>query len=44
MGRDADGRPYYAMRFICGDGFNVTIDQFHADESLKKNPGRRSFA
>jgi serine/threonine protein kinase len=44
MGRYTDGRPYYAMRFICGDGFNEAIDQFHADEDLKNNPGRRSLA
>jgi tetratricopeptide (TPR) repeat protein/tRNA A-37 threonylcarbamoyl transferase component Bud32 len=44
MGRYADGRPYYAMRFIRGDGFNEAIDQFHADQTLKQNPGRRSLA
>jgi tetratricopeptide (TPR) repeat protein len=43
MGCYADGRPYYAMRFICGDGFNNAIDGFHADETLKQNPGRRSL-
>jgi serine/threonine protein kinase/tetratricopeptide (TPR) repeat protein len=45
MGRYADGRPYYAMRFICGDGFNEAIEQFHADlgrvESAKADEGHR---
>jgi tetratricopeptide (TPR) repeat protein len=43
MGTDAAGRPYYAMRFIRGDGLNEAIDRFHADASLKANPGRRSL-
>ena len=43
MGTYADGRPYYAMRFIRGDGLSEAIDHFHADETLQKNPGRRSL-
>jgi tetratricopeptide (TPR) repeat protein/tRNA A-37 threonylcarbamoyl transferase component Bud32 len=43
LGMDKDGRPYYAMRFIRGDSLNQSIDQFHADTALHKNPGRRSL-
>ena len=37
------GRPYYAMRFIRGDSLKDAIGRFHDDESLKKDPGRRSL-
>ncbi len=43
LGTYDDGRPYYAMRFIKGDSLKEAIEHFHADESLKKNPGRRSL-
>ncbi len=43
LGHYADGRPYYAMRFIRGDSLKEAIDGFHADESLKKDTGRRSL-
>jgi serine/threonine-protein kinase len=43
LGSYTDGRPYYAMRFIRGDSLKEAIDQFHADESLKTAPGRRSL-
>ncbi len=43
LGTYGDGRPYYAMRFIRGDSLKEAIDQFHADEALKKEPGRRSL-
>jgi serine/threonine-protein kinase len=43
LGRYADGRPYYAMRFIRGDSLKEAIERFHADASLKNNPGRRSL-
>jgi eukaryotic-like serine/threonine-protein kinase len=29
LGRNADGRPYYAMRFIQGESFSVAIRRFH---------------
>ena len=29
LGRNADGRPYYAMRFIRGESFSVAIKRFH---------------
>ncbi len=43
LGTYADGRPYYAMRFIRGDSFKEAVDRFHADEALKNDPGRRSL-
>ncbi len=43
LGSYGDGRPYYAMRFIKGDSLKEAIEQFHADEGLKTNPGRRSL-
>jgi serine/threonine-protein kinase len=42
LGTYEDGRPYYAMRFIRGDSLKEAIDQFHNDDALKKDPGRRS--
>ncbi len=29
LGRDADGRPYYAMRFIRGESLSAAIKRFH---------------
>ncbi len=43
LGTYADGRPYYAMRFIQGDSLKEAIERFHADEALKTDPGRRSL-
>ncbi len=43
LGMDADGHPYYAMRFIKGDSLREAINQFHQDEALNKEPGRRSL-
>src|SRR5262245_38589183 len=43
LGTYADGRPFYAMRFIKGDNLKEAADRFHADESLRSNPGRRSL-
>src|SRR6516164_8090701 len=43
LGTYGDGRPYYAMRFIRGDSLKEAIARFHADETLKKDPGRRSL-
>jgi eukaryotic-like serine/threonine-protein kinase len=43
LGADARGRPYYAMRFIKGDSLKTAIVQFHADQSLRHDPGRRSL-
>ncbi len=43
LGSYGDGRPYYAMRFIKGDSLKEAIDRFHADETLKNDPGRRAL-
>jgi tetratricopeptide (TPR) repeat protein/tRNA A-37 threonylcarbamoyl transferase component Bud32 len=43
LGTDDGGRPFYAMRFIKGDTLKETIDRFHADETLRRDPGRRSL-
>ncbi len=43
LGTYADGRPYYAMRFIRGDSLKEAVDRFHADELQKRDPGRRSL-
>jgi serine/threonine-protein kinase len=43
LGTYADGRPFYAMRFIRGDSLKDAIEQFHADPALKKNCGRHSL-
>ncbi len=31
LGRSADGRPYYAMRFIRGESYSVAIKRFHEE-------------
>jgi eukaryotic-like serine/threonine-protein kinase len=43
LGTYADGRPYYAMRFIRGESLKEAIDRFHKDEGLKKESGRRTL-
>ena len=43
LGTYADGRPYYAMRFVRGSSLKETIDAFHADEGLHRDPGRQSL-
>jgi serine/threonine-protein kinase len=43
LGTYADGRPYYAMRFIKGDCLKDAVARFHADPTLKANPGWRSL-
>jgi serine/threonine-protein kinase len=43
LGSYADGRPYYAMRFIKGDSLKEAIDRFHKDVALKSEPGNRSL-
>ena len=44
LGHDPSGRPFYAMRFIEGDSLHDAIKRFHADESLKSDPGARTLA
>ena len=43
VGTTPGGRPYYAMRFIKGDSLKEAIKRFHADATLKNEPGRRSL-
>src|SRR6266542_1936645 len=43
LGVYADGRPFYAMRFIRGDSLKDAIARFHADESLARDPGKRGL-
>jgi len=43
LGTHADGRPFYAMRFIKGDSLRHAIDRFHTEASLKADPGKRAL-
>ena len=43
LGTYADGRPFYAMRFVGGDSLKEAIARFHEDDMLKRDPGRRSL-
>ncbi|MFO0889984.1 MAG: serine/threonine-protein kinase [Isosphaeraceae bacterium] len=43
LGTYADGRPFYAMRFIKGDSLKVAIAAYHGDEAMKRDPARRSL-
>ncbi len=43
LGTYGDGRPYYAMRFVRGDSLKEASERFHADETLQRDPGRRSL-
>jgi serine/threonine-protein kinase len=43
LGAYPDGRPYYAMRFIRGESLKEAIALFHADETSRGDPGRRSL-
>jgi serine/threonine-protein kinase len=44
LGRDASGRPYYAMRFIRGDSLKQAIAQFHAMDGPGRDLGERALA
>jgi serine/threonine protein kinase len=45
LGTDDEGRPFYAMRFVRGIGFDKAIRDFHqADEDPSRNPEERSLA
>ncbi len=43
LGTYADGRPYYAMRFIKGDSLKKAIDRYHASAVATQGPGPRSL-
>jgi serine/threonine protein kinase len=44
LGQYADGRPFYAMRFIKGDNLKETIKRFHQADRPDRDPGERSLA
>src|SRR5262249_19885629 len=44
MGTYGGGRPYYAMRVICGDSLKQAIDRFHADEPSQREVRPRALA
>jgi eukaryotic-like serine/threonine-protein kinase len=44
LGLHADGRPFYAMRFIKGDSLKDAIDRFHQADAALRDPGERSLA
>ncbi len=41
LGQYADGRPYYAMRFIRGESLKEAVDRFHKSKDLDRDPRRR---
>jgi serine/threonine protein kinase len=43
LGTYADGRPYYAMRFIRGDSLKEAIERFHGGKAPRHGPGLRSL-
>ena len=43
MGHYADGRPYYAMRFVRGDSLENAIRHFHSVEKRGDERGQRAF-
>jgi serine/threonine protein kinase len=43
LGTYPDGRPYYAMRFIKGDGLDSVIKQFHNTDWSKKDVKERTL-
>jgi WD40 repeat protein len=44
LGRYADGRPYYAMRFIEGETLKDAIEQFHGPNKAVREPDVRDRA
>jgi serine/threonine-protein kinase len=44
LGTYADGRPFYAMRFIRGDSLQEAIDQFHRADTPGRDPRERNLA
>ncbi len=44
LGAYADGRPFYAMRFIRGDSLKDAIRQFHGAEGTWRDVGERALA
>ncbi|MCI0460848.1 MAG: serine/threonine-protein kinase, partial [Gemmataceae bacterium] len=44
LGTYADGRPFYAMRFVRGDNLKEAIRRFHEAEGPAREPSERSLA
>jgi serine/threonine-protein kinase len=44
VGQDADGRPFYAMRFVQGETLHQAIQRFHAAGAPGRDPGERRLA
>jgi serine/threonine protein kinase len=44
LGHYADGRPYYAMRFIRGDSLQQAIESFHRADVPGRDPGERALS
>jgi serine/threonine protein kinase/tetratricopeptide (TPR) repeat protein len=44
LGAYADGRPYYAMRFIRGDSLKDAIERFHKADAAGMDAGQRTLA
>ncbi len=43
LGQYADGRPFYAMRFIQGDSLEEAIRRFHVADKAGRDPGEQSL-
>ncbi|HVX64119.1 MAG TPA: serine/threonine-protein kinase [Pirellulales bacterium] len=43
LGRDPEGRPFYAMRFIRGDSLKQAVDRFHRADGPDRDPGERAI-
>ena len=43
LGTYANGRPFYAMRFIRGDSLKDAIERFHATRRTRLSPGERAL-
>ena len=43
LGAYADGRPYYAMRFIRGLSLKDAVDEFHRADNARRGPGERAL-
>jgi serine/threonine-protein kinase len=44
LGQDAQGRPFYAMRFVQGETLRQASLKFHAADTPGRSPGERSLA
>lgn len=43
LGHYADGRPFYAMRFVRGDSLKDAIERYHAADALQKDHSSRGL-